>query len=459
MIVRNPFSGEAITEVQVSSVEQAIESIQIAKKYFDVEFKFFPAYKRVAILEKVAELINQNLEELALLIAQEGGKPYKDAKVEVIRAVSTVKLAANECFHLDGEQIQMDKSAAGENVIAFTQREPVGVVLAISAFNHPVNLICHQVATAIAAGNVVILKPAEKTPLSAKKIVEFFYQAGLPEKALHYLLLTGKETQMIVSNPNLNYVSFIGNAEIGWMIRRLSAPGVKITLEHGGTGTAVLDQNADLSKAIPSIIRGAFYHSGQVCVSTQILYIHSEIYDKAIELLKNSTANLKVGDAILPDTDCGPLITDAVVEKMNFLVNDAKEKGGFIEIGGEKLPNQCFMPTLISNANSQMEGITEEVFGPLLFIKKYDNLDIVIKDINESKFSFQTSIYSKDIDIALRYAKLIDQKAVIINESTAFRVDWMPFGGKKLSGFGTGGVKYSILDMTEEKLIIIKNQF
>ncbi len=459
MIVRNPYSGEKIAEIQESSVEHALQSIQIAKKYFNDEYKLFPAYKRAAILEKVAELINQNLEELTLLIAQEGGKPYKDAKVEVIRAVSTVKLAANECFHLDGEQIQMDKSAAGENVIAFTQREPVGVVLAISAFNHPVNLICHQVATAVAAGNVVILKPAEKTPLSAKKIVEYFYQAGLPEKALHFLLLSGKETQMIVSNPNLNYISFIGNADIGWMIRRLSAPGVKTMLEHGGTGTAVLDKNADLSKAIPSIIRGAFYHSGQVCVSTQILYIHSENYDKAIELLKIATANLKVGDATLPETDCGPLITSAVVEKMNFLVNDAKEKGGIIEIGGEQLPNQCFMPTLISNANNQIDGMTEEVFGPLLFLKKYDDLNSIISEINKSKFSFQTAIYTKDIDIALKYAKLIDQKAVIINESTAFRVDWMPFGGKKLSGFGTGGVKYSILDMTEEKLIIIKNQF
>lgn len=457
IIVLNPYTNEVIGKINKPSNEEINQAFIDAHNFWKKDFKFFPAYKRAEILYKVSNSISENIELLAMSIAREGGKPLRDARVEVRRAINTLKMSADYCLNLAGEQIPMDKSLGTENHIAFTIKEPIGVVLAISAFNHPLNLICHQVATAIAAGNTVILKPAEKTPLTAKIIVDYFYEAGLPMQALHYLPLTGSETQEILNNHFIRYVSFIGNADIGWKIRKLVQPGVKIMLEHGGTAAAVLDINANLDNAIPSIVRGAFYHSGQVCVSTQMLYLHKEIYEQAKHNLVEKVSQLITGDACSENTDCGPLITPAVVEKLNYMVQDAIEKGGCVVLGGKPLPNNCFEPTIIENLTNKMLLFQEEVFGPILCLKVYENVDEVIEEINTSKFAFQTAIYTQNIDLAMYYSRKVEQKAVIINDSTAFRVDWMPFGGYKYSGYGTGGVKYAIEDMMIEKLIVIKN--
>jgi acyl-CoA reductase-like NAD-dependent aldehyde dehydrogenase len=457
--VRNPFSGELLDTIKKPTPLEVQDAFAKAEKAYQDYMKKMPAWERAEILFKVAELIASDSEELSFLIAKEGGKPLKDARVEVARAVNTVKMSGMEALRLNGEQITMDRAKGSENHISFTLKQPIGVVLAISAFNHPVNLICHQVSTAIASGNAVVLKPAEKTPLSAKKITDFFYQAGLNPDALQYLVLSGKETEEILTNPVIKYVSFIGNADIGWLIRRKVLPGVKVMLEHGGTAATIVANDANLNIAVPSIIRGAYYHSGQVCVSTQLVYVHEKIYDAFVNQIKESVNNLKTGDATLPDTDCGPLITKAVVEKMKFLIEDAKIKGAKVLIGGNPLPNQCFAPTLLENVNSEMLVFKDEVFGPLLSIIKYKEIDEVINVINKSKFAFQTSIYTENIDLAFYYAKNIEQKACIINDSTAFRVDWMPFGGYKESGFGTGGIKYAINDMMEDKLIVLKNNY
>lgn len=459
IVVVNPFNRVVIGEIPKPTLEQAKEVFHEAYDFWKTEFRKYPASKRADILYKVSNKIAENSEFLAMSIATEGGKPLKDARVEVRRAINTVKMSADYSLNLNGEQITMDRAAGTENYIAFTIKESIGVVLAISAFNHPLNLICHQVATAIAAGNTVVLKPAEKTPLTAKIIVDYFYESGLPPKALHYLPLTGAETQSILDNEYIRYVSFIGNASVGWQIRKLVQPGVKVMLEHGGTAAAVLDKNAKLENAISSIVRGAFYHSGQVCVSTQILYVHRDIIQEAKQMLIDQVSKLVTGDARLEQTDCGPLITPAVVERMKFLVEDAIAKGAKILRGGKPLPNNCFEPTLIENVNEKMGVYDEEVFGPILCINSYEDIDEVIHQMNKSKFAFQTAIYTQDIDLALYYARNVEQKAVVVNDSTAFRVDWMPFGGYKHSGYGTGGVKYAIDDMTESKLIIIKNQY
>ncbi len=459
IIVRNPYSDEIIGELSKPTIEEIHRAFVVANNFWKKEFKYYPAYRRAEILYKVANRIADNVEDLAISVAREGGKPLKDARVEVRRAINTVKMSADYCLNLSGEQIPMDNSAGTENHLAFTIKEPIGVVLAISAFNHPLNLICHQVATAIAAGNTVVLKPAEKTPLTARLITQYFYDAGLPNEALQFLPITGKETQEILGNDFIRYVSFIGNADIGWQIRRLVQPGVKIMLEHGGTAAAVLDSSANLDNAIQSIVRGSFYHSGQVCVSTQILYIHQNIYNAALKSLIEKVSKLITGDACSDKTDCGPLITPAVVERMKFLVEDAIQKEGKVLIGGTALPNNCFEPTLIDNLSTKMMIYNDEVFGPILGINSFDNINDILEKINNSKFAFQTAIYTQDIDFAMYYARNVEQKAVIINDSTAFRVDWMPFGGYKHSGYGTGGIKYVIEDMLENKLIVINNKY
>lgn len=457
--VKSPYSGELIAEIEVPSKTSINQAFENSQYYFDNYLKELPAWKRAEILYKVAELIKENSEELALTIAQEGGKPLKDARVEVFRAINTVKMSADIALDLNGEQISMDRSKGSENHIAFTLRKSIGPVLAISAFNHPVNLICHQVATAIAAGNSVIIKPAEKTPISAYKIVQYFYQAGLEQGALNYLPITGVETEKIITRPEIKYISFIGNEQVGWKIKRNANPGVKVMLEHGGTAATVVDKNANLERAIPSIVKGAYYHAGQVCVSTQMVYVHNEIYEDFRNQIINSISQLKIGDPTNEKTDVGPLITEDVLDKMDSFIKDAQDKGSNLLLGGKRLINQCYELTLLENINVNMLVYNEEVFGPILSLIKYENIDDVIKEINSSKYAFQTSIFTQDIDLAMHYARRIDQKACMINENTAFRVDWMPFGGYKASGFGTGGMKYAIEDMTLEELIVIRNQY
>lgn len=459
IIVKNPFNGQILDKIKKPGYDEVLQKFQKSKEYFENYFRFIPAYLRAEILYKVSEKIRLNSNYLAELIASEGGKPLKDAIIEINRAINTVKMSADFALNLNGEQISMDRAKGSENHLAFTIKQPIGPVLAISAFNHPVNLICHQVATAIAAGNTVLLKPAEKTPLCAREICNYFHQSGLEEDALVYLPLTGKETQEIITNSAIKYISFIGNSEIGWMIKRNTLQGVKVMLEHGGTAVSVVDKDYNENITYSSIIKGSFYHSGQVCVSTQILYVHEEIYDKFIKDLTLNIKKLKTGDALDPETDCGPLITSEVVKKMQNLVIDATKKGAKVLTGGNSLGNNCFEPTLLENINSSMKVFTDEVFGPILSVIKYSDIEEVINLVNSSKFAFQTSIFTQNIDLAFYYAKKIDQKACMINDSTAFRVDWMPFGGYKESGFGTGGIKYAINDMTEDKLIVLKNNY
>lgn len=457
--VKSPYSGELIGEIEVPSISSINQAFENSHYYFENYMKDLPAWRRAEILYKVADLIKQNSEDLAMTIAQEGGKPLKDARVEVNRAVNTVRMSGDIALNLNGEQISMDRSKGSENHIAFTIRKPIGPTLAISAFNHPVNLICHQVATAIAAGNSVIVKPAEKTPISAYKIVQYFYQAGLEQGALNYLPITGTETEKIITRQEIKYISFIGNEQVGWKIKRNANPGVKVMLEHGGTAATVVDKNANLERAIPSIVKGAYYHAGQVCVSTQIVYVHNDIYDKFKNDISIAISKLITGDPTSDETDVGPLIREEVLEKMDIFIKDARDKGTNVLLGGSRMKHQCYEPTLLENINTNMLVYQEEVFGPILSLIEYNDIDDVIKELNSSKYAFQTSIFTQDIDLAMYYARKIEQKACMINENTAFRVDWMPFGGYKASGFGTGGMKYAIEDMTLEELIIIKNQY
>ncbi len=456
--ILSPFDSRIIGEVEVpdsSAVEQAFVNADTMFKSVMVNM---PAYQRADILYKVSNLIKENTEELAQLIAAEGGKPVKDARVEVIRAANTVKMSGDTALTLNGTQLTMDRAKGSENHIAFTIKQPIGVVLAISAFNHPVNLICHQVATSFAAGNTVLVKPASQTSLSCFKIAEYFKLAGLEDGIINVIPISGSETDRIVSDKRIRFITFIGSGEVGWNMKKKVHPGCGIALEHGGTAVAVVDKSADLSKALPSIIKGGFYHAGQVCVSTQNVFIHNSIYDEAKSTLIELAKKLITGDPNNDTTDIGPIINQPEHQRVLNWISEAKEKGATIELGGNSMPNNCIEPTILTNTDYSMAVMHSEVFGPVININKYDDLNKVIEDCNNTPFMFQNAIYSKDIDIALHFARKVDSKAVIINDSTAFRVDWMPFGGSKESGYSIGGVQYSIEDVIEEKLIVIKNE-
>ncbi|MCO5251835.1 MAG: aldehyde dehydrogenase family protein [Candidatus Kapabacteria bacterium] len=456
--VISPYDGRIVGRIEVPDDNAIEKAVANAKFNFDNVMKQMPAYQRAEILYNVAQLIQSNHEELAHLIAAEGGKPVKDARIEVSRAANTVKMSADEALNLNGDQLTMDRAKGSEDHIAFTIKQALGPVLAISAFNHPVNLICHQVATAFAAGNTLIVKPASTTPLSCLTICDYFTKAGLPDGIINVLPVAGSKIEKVISDPRIRFVTFIGSAEIGWAIPKLVAPGVGYALEHGGTAVAVIDKSADLTRAIPGIIKGGFYHAGQVCVSTQNVFIHREIYENVKELLIKATSNLITGDPNHDLTDVGPIITEAELTRVLDWIEAAKSMGAKVLLGSNRIGKNCIEPTIIENTNYDMKIMSSEVFGPVININTFDDISEIIAQCNQTPFSFQNAIYTQDIDMAMNYAILIDSKAVIINDSTAFRVDWMPFGGAKESGFKVGGIKYSINDLVEEKLIIIKRK-
>jgi len=457
--VYSPYNGQEIAKVEIANdaaIEQALQNSMIS--YEEIMFKM-PSHKRATILRNVAKQIKENHEDLSSTIAKEGGKPITDARAEVTRAINTVETCAQVALDIHGEQINMDRTEKGENHIAYTIKQSLGPVLAISAFNHPVNLIAHQVATAFAAGNTVIIKPATTTPISAHKIVSYFINAGLDERVISFLNVSGSKMEKVVTDKRIKFITFIGSSKVGWEIRKKANNGVKMAFEHGGTAVCTIDKNADLEKTIPKVVKSAFYHAGQVCVSTQNLFVNEYVYNDVLEKLKDEVSKLKTGNPIDSNTDVGPLIQESEVNRVKDWIDEAVKNGAEIICGGEVKENQCIEPTLLINVNQEMKIFQEEVFGPVLNIIKYKEIDEPIRAINDNKYCFQDSIFTQDIDTAIYYAKNIRTKAVMINEGTAFRVDWMPFGGTMDSGLGFGGVKYSIEDMMEEKLIMINSKY
>lgn len=454
--VYSPNDNSLISEVELPSQIQINKAINEISDKFRI-FSKTDSYKISLILNKVADLINQNSEYLSLLIATEGGKPLKDAKVEVQRSENTIRECANEALNLKGEIIEMDKSPRGANKIAYTKLYPIGPVLAISAFNHPLNLLCHQIGTAIAAKCTIIIKPAPNTCLSAYELYNYFIKAGLEYGVLHILPLDAESTSKLINDKRFKYISFIGSEKVGWNIWKNIYPGTRVQFEHGGTGTAVVLNDADLDKSVKSLISSSFYHSGQVCVSTQNLYVEKDIYETfKSKFIENATL-LTIGDARDLSTDCGPIIKKEACYRIEEWVNQAIDQGAKNLIGGKRISDNYYQVTVLENVKSGMKVFDEEIFGPIVNLIPFNSLEDVISQINSSEYAFQTCIFTKDMNKAFYYADNIEQKACMINENNAFRVDWMPFGGYKKSGFGTGGVKYSIKDMSLEKLIVINN--
>lgn len=453
----SPFNKEILAEIEIAS-EQAIETaFENATNSFQNVMIYMPAFQRVAILNSVANLLNEKIDDFSKTIALEGGKPLKDAIIETNRAVNSIRMCAIELLNLEGEQVRMDKAKGTENCTAYTFYEPLGIVLAISAFNHPLNLICHQVATAFAAGNSILVKPASQTPLSCLKLVDLFYQAGCPKKVISVLTISGSQTSKIVSDKRLAFVSFIGSAKVGWEISRRVYNGVKVALEHGGTASAVVEHTCNLIETVNQLVKGSFYHSGQVCISTQIIYIEKEIYFEFLNLFIEKIKLLKYGNPSSLEVDLGPIINEVELNRILDLIEDAKIKGAQIEIGGNCKEEVFIEPTILTNVNKTMKVLNEEMFGPVVCILPYTEISKVIKEINEREFAFQVSLFSNNIKSIFNFIKSVTSKAVVINDATTFRVDWMPFGGYKDSGFGVGGIKHSIKEMSNEKLVVIRH--
>jgi acyl-CoA reductase-like NAD-dependent aldehyde dehydrogenase len=405
----------------------------------------------------VAEIMSSQVDELTKLCASEGGKPYVDSKVEIQRAINGIKLAIEALGVREGKQVAMGHTVSSANRMAYTFKEPIGVVAAISAFNHPFNLAVHQVIPAIAVGCPVIIKPATQTPMSAIKLVEILEEAGLPKGWAQAVVCDRHGGELLATSPKVDFLTFIGSGAVGWYLNSKVANGTRVALEHGGVAPVIVEADADIDDLIPSIGKGGFYHAGQVCVSVQRVYVHDSIVDEVAKRLSDYASKLVVGDQLDPKTEVGPLINHNEVNRVEEWVNEAVTKGGKILTGGKRISDSCYEPTVILNPADDALVSTKEVFGPVVIIYSYSDIEEAFDRANALEVSFQAAVFTKNLDTALKAVKRLNGTAVMVNDHTAFRVDWMPFGGAKASGLGLGGIHHSMEEMTNEKMMVIKS--
>jgi len=456
--VLSPYDQSLIKEIPFVGKDVVEKALTVAYDLFQNQSKWIPAHERIAILERTAEIMSTRIEELTKTAAQEGGKPYVDSKVEVLRAINGVKIAAEYISQLKGEQIPMGLTKASENRIAFTSREPIGVVSSISAFNHPLNLIIHQTVTAIAAGCPVLIKPAGATPLSCLAFVEILAEAGLPEGWCQAIICERDAAEQLVTDERVNYFSFIGSSKVGWYLHSKLSPGTRCALEHGGAAPVIVDKDAEIEEMLPSLAKGGFYHAGQVCVSVQRVFVHESIVNIVAKGLASLASKLVVGDQMDEKTEVGPLISPREVDRVEEWVNEAVEAGADLLCGGKRISDTCFEPTVLLNPSLEVKVSTFEIFGPVVCVYSYSDRDKAIGIANSLDMHFQAAVFTKNLDVALDCVKKLNATAVMVNDHTAFRVDWMPFGGRDTSGIGMGGIQYSMHEMTREKMMVIKSK-
>ena len=454
--VLSPYDRQIIARVATADEETVDLALNNAQSLFNDRSRWLKTEQRLAILQKTAKLMTECSESLALEAAREGGKPLIDSRIEVARAIDGLHVCTETLKTNAGSEIPMNLNAASANKLAFTRREPIGIVVAVSAFNHPLNLIVHQVVPAIAAGCPVIVKPAEDTPLSCFRFVQLLSEAGLPSGWCQCLLT--KDTTVathLVTSPLVSFFSFIGSAKVGWMLRSKLAPGTRCALEHGGAAPIIVTEDADLDAAIPKLVKGGFYHAGQVCVSVQRVFVHDSIAKILADKLATAADQLCVDDPTLETTHVGPLIRPGEVDRVEAWVNEAIGLGAQVMAGGKRLSDTTYQPTVLYNPSDHCKVSQQEIFGPVVCVYPYHDMDDAIKRANALPFAFQASVFTKNIDSAMKAYSHLNASAVMINEHTAFRTDWMPFAGLRQSGLGVGGIPHTLRDMQIEKMMVI----
>lgn len=451
--INSPYSGKKIAEVAVTNDQEVSIAIEAADKAAPL-MRAMPAWQRATILDKVAVLLAEKRQEAAALLVSEAAKPLTAALMEIDRTVMTYRFAADEARHLTGEMVPMDAAPGGVGRIAFTRREPLGVIAAICPFNFPFNLVAHKVGPAIAAGNTVILKPAGQTPLSAFFIAELFHQAGLPAGALNVIPGNGSVIgEAICNDERIKMITFTGSPAVGKLIR--SRAGLKrVTLELGSNSALIVDHGVDIDKIIPRCVVGAFSFQGQVCISLQRIFVQEDLIDAFTSQLANAAERLQGGDPAHLDTDYSSLISESDAERVMSWISEAEAAGARIVTGGKRNGNMV-TPTILSNVKPDLKVACREIFGPVVTINPFSDLADAIDQVNRSAYGLQAGIYTPSLDHALEAADKLEVGGVMINDIPTFRVDQMPYGGVKESGIGREGLKYAVAEMTEMKLVVI----
>ncbi|MGF9817433.1 aldehyde dehydrogenase family protein [Brevibacillus agri] len=450
----SPCTGQAIAHVPQADA-QAVERAIAAAEEATTVMRRMPAYQRAAILEKIALLLDERMEEAARIVALEAGKPIRTARGEVIRTVQTYRFAAGEAKRLHGETIPLDAAIGGEGRLAYTVREPLGVVGAITPFPFPLNLVAHKVGPALAAGNAVVLKPASQTPLSALLLAELAEQAGLPLGALN--VVTGSAAvvgEKLVTDPRVRALSFTGSPAVGIDIRN-RAGLKKVILELGANSAVIVDSDAQLDEVVPRCLFGAFAYSGQVCTSVQRIYVAEGLYDEFVSRFVAQTKALCGGDSLDEHADFSAMIHPRQTERVLEWIGEALQQGARLACGGEGV-ERMLLPTVLTHVPHTAKICCEEVLGPVVLINPVASLQEAIRLVNDSRYGLQAGVYTNNLRAALEAADELRVGGVIINDIPTFRADHMPYGGVKESGLGREGVKYATDELSELKLVVVK---
>lgn len=452
MDVINPFNNQSVAKVcraTPAHAEKALNSAQKAKPVM----ASLPSYGKAEILLRVSEKIIARKEEMARAITLENGKPVNESRGEVERAALTFRIASEEATRIGGEFISLDRNRQSEGRWGITRRFPCGPVLGITPFNFPLNLVAHKIAPAIAAGNPIILKPASKTPVSALLLGEILIESGIPEGGVSVLPSTGKIAESILADPRIRVLSFTGSATVGWQLKKL-AHDRKVLLELGGNAGVVIDTGCGLEFAVNRCVAGAFSYAGQVCISVQRIYVHKDVYDDFLAMFTQKVKALKSGDPLDDTNQLGPMIDEENLLRVEAWVNEAKAAGAAILTGGKR-DNNFYEPTIILDTTPRMKVSCMEVFAPVVTITKIDEFTDGLSWVNDSVYGLQAGVFTNDLRHAFTAFETLEVGGVIINDVPAYRVDHMPYGGVKMSGFGREGLKYAIEEMTELRLMAL----
>jgi acyl-CoA reductase-like NAD-dependent aldehyde dehydrogenase len=447
--IRSPYSGDVVGRVAKAGARETCQALDAAEEAMREPL---PAHKRAEILVKVAAALGRRHDEVARLISDEAGKPLKAARVEAQRAMSTYTFAAVEARKLAGDMIPMDAAQAGTGKLAFTLRQPIGIVGAISPFNFPLNLVAHKLAPALAAGCAVVLKPASQTPLSALLLAELEEQAGLPAGWLNVVVGPASEIgDVLVEDERVKLITFTGSSGVGWALRE-RAPKKRVNLELGNATPVIVAADADISLAATKVAQNAFSFAGQSCISVQRVYVERGAYDQFVGALLPLVEALKVGDPADEETDVGPVIDE---DARNRILEWIRASDGEVLTGGE-LDGELIRPTVIANPAPDAQVSCEEVFGPVCTVTAVDSLDEAIELANGTRYGLQAGIFTTTLANALAAAQRLEFGGVTVNEAPTFRSDQMPYGGVKDSGNTREGPHYAVREMTEERLVVVE---
>ncbi|WP_256218471.1 aldehyde dehydrogenase family protein [Bacillus sp. MUM 116] len=450
----DPQDNRLIATVPAADQEDVLYTIEEAKKGAKIAADM-STHERITILNRAADWIFEHKEKFATTIACEGSKTIKEAKKEVLRCIETLRISAEEARRMNGETILFDQMPGSEDRMGYYYRFPIGIIVAITPFNDPLNLVAHKVGPAIAAGNAIIVKPAPATPLSALLLAEAFEKAGLPPKVLS--VITGYPSDMgesLITHPAIRMISFTGGLSTGQAIMQ-KAGMKKFSMELGSNSPVIVLEDADLEEAVESTVSGAFWAAGQNCLGVQRVYVQEGIYQDFVGRFLTRTLKYRVGNKFSEETDMGPMISEKEAKRVESWVNEAIEGGAKLLCGGKR-KGSFYYPTVLENVPADCKLATEEVFGPVVTLYSVPDLDTAIFQSNNVAFGLQAGIFTQNLDYALGAVRKLDVGGVIVNDSSDYRIDAMPFGGVKGSGIGREGIKFALQEMTEPKVVCFK---